>query len=132
MTIKELTNANKGTVKVAVLEYCPLLTAGPLVAVLVYDTEPVHFLSMCCDEIKWVEKNCSTWDKNSECMRDGRFLWMCINDSYNLHMGNVDVNNQLRGSYWPNAEWMWKMKWWHAYYYGQCLCRVQMIPRDER
>jgi hypothetical protein len=44
----------RGTVKAAVLEgddTCP-----NLVAVSVYDTKPVHFLSMSCDSIEWITK----------------------------------------------------------------------------
>ena len=114
---KDLINATKGTVKAAVLEDCPALAGCPLVAASVYDTKPVHFLSMCCDEIKWTEKTRSIWDKESECMRVGKFLRLCINDSYNLHMGDVDISDQLRGSYRPDAKWTRKMKWWHSYYY---------------
>ena len=43
----------RGTVKAAVLKndkYCP-----DLLAVSVYDTNPVHLLSMIAEEVKWVE-----------------------------------------------------------------------------
>ena len=60
VTTKDLINANKGTVKVAVLEDCTPLSACPLIAASVYDTKPVHFLSMCYEEIKWVHKTRST------------------------------------------------------------------------
>ena len=114
---KERINAVKGTVKAAVLEDCAPLASCPLVAASVYDTKPVHFLSMCCEEIKWIEKTRQTWDKSTSCMRLGRFLRLCINDSYNLNMGDVDVSDQLRGSYRPDAKWTRKHKWWHAIYY---------------
>ena len=42
----------RGTVKVAVLQgdkKCPNLAASSI-----YDTKPVHFLSMVCTEVKWV------------------------------------------------------------------------------
>jgi hypothetical protein len=46
----------RGTIKAAVLrgdkEGCPGLVAN-----LVYDTKPVHFLSMIREEIKWVKKH---------------------------------------------------------------------------
>ena len=107
---KDLIIATKGTVKAAVLEDCPPLVGCPLVAASVYDTKPVHFLPMCCNKIKWIEKTRSTYDKVSETMMPGRFLRLCINDSYNLHMGDVDVGDQLRGNYRPDAKWMRKMK----------------------
>ena len=65
VTGKERINAVKGTVKTAVLENCSPLESCPLVAASVYDTKPVHFLSMCCEAIKWIEKTRQTWDKAS-------------------------------------------------------------------
>ena len=44
----------RGTVKAAVLEGDP--ACPEMVAVSVYDNKPVHFISMACDSIKWVEK----------------------------------------------------------------------------
>ena len=81
-----------------------------MVAVSIYDTKPVHFLSMCCTEINWMEKTRKTWDKESSCMRLGRFLRLFINDSYNMNMNNVDVADQLRGGYRPDRR-MRKQKW---------------------
>ena len=41
-----------GTVKAALLEVDAAYTN--LVACIIYDTKPVHYLSMVCDTLKWV------------------------------------------------------------------------------
>ena len=124
-------NAVKGTVKAALLEGCPGLATSPLVAVSVYDTKPVHFLSMCCTGISWIEKTRDTWDDASQMMRKGTFLRLGVNDSYNVNMNNVDVADQLRGSYRPDR-WMRKMKWWWAMFFcghGTLLVNVYVSYR---
>ena len=49
-------------------------------------------------------------------MRLGRFLRLVINDSYNMNMNNVDVADQLRGSYRPER-CMRKQKWWWSMFF---------------
>lgn len=107
----------KGTVKAAVLEGCAPLNACPLVAASVYDAKGVHFLSTCVEKIDWVEKTRQTWDRESSTMRLGHFLWLTINDDYNSKMNNVDIADQLRGSYRPDR-WMRKQKWWWSMFFG--------------
>jgi len=92
----------KGTVKAAVLEGCAPLKACPLVAASVYDNKGVHFLSMCVTRIEWIEKECVTYNKVTGTMCIGKFLRLSINDSYNMNMNSVDLEDQLRGSYRPN------------------------------
>ncbi len=46
--------AVRGTVNAAVLVGDPKMP--DLVASSVYDTKPVHFLSTCCESIKWIVK----------------------------------------------------------------------------
>jgi hypothetical protein len=46
--------AVRGTTKAAVLEGDP--ECRDLVAFSVYDTKPVHFLSMACTDLSWKEK----------------------------------------------------------------------------
>jgi hypothetical protein len=124
-------NAVKGTVKVALLGGCPGLATSPLVAVPVYNTKPVHFLSMCCTGISWIEKTRDTWDDASRMMRKGTFLCLGVNDSYNDNMINVDIADQLRGSYCPDR-WMRKMKWWWAMFFwghGTLLVNVYVSYR---
>ena len=99
----------KGTVKAAVLEGVPDMDHKKFVAVSIYDTKPVHFLSTCCKEIKWMEKTHKTWDKDISCMRLGRFLCLVINDSYNMNMNNFDFADQMRVSYRRDI-WMRRTK----------------------
>ena len=74
--------AVKGSVNAAVLKDCGLIA-----------TKPVHFLSTCCEEIKWVEKTCLTWDKVIESNCPGTVMHLCVNDLYNMHMGYVEFSN---------------------------------------
>lgn len=99
----------RGLTKAAVLQgdaACP-----NLVAFSVYDTKPVHFLSMSCTELKWVEKEKVVFDKKEEKRVKMRFLRCSINDDYNNGMNGVDIADQLRGSYRIDR-WMRKRKWW--------------------
>ena len=48
------------TANVEVLDDIPKLPA--LVNVSVYDTKPDHFLLICCNTIKWVQKTCKVYD----------------------------------------------------------------------
>ena len=101
--------AVRGTVKAAVLvgdRLCP-----DLLAISVYDTKPVHFLSMVSDSIKWVEKDRSVYDPAQEKNRAFKFLRLNVNNDYNNDMGHVDVADQLRG-YYRMDHWQRQYKWW--------------------
>ena len=94
--------------KVAVLKgdsQCP-----DLVATSVYDTKPVHFLSMSAESIKWIKKR-DVYDKVKKGIVNAEFLRLNINDDYNYQMGHVDDADQLRNYYRMN-HWMRKTKWW--------------------
>jgi Transposase IS4 len=101
--------AVRGTVKAAVLvgdRDCPNLVASS-----VYDTKPVHFLSMVCESIKWVEKTRPVYDAKERRMVGVKFLRLNVNDDYNQDMGHVDVADQLRGNYRMD-HWQRQYKWW--------------------
>lgn len=107
--------AARGTVKAAVLKNDPLLP--DLVASSVYDTKPVHFLSTCCESIKWIVKERQTFNVDTGKTEDMRFLRLNQNDFYNFSMGSVDVSDQLRNSYrfdhWlRNRKWWWSLLFW--------------------
>jgi len=62
----------RGLTKAAVLEgdkLCP-----NLVAFSVYNTKPVHFLSMSCTSLKWVERVKLVFDRKTEKRVQMRFL----------------------------------------------------------
>ncbi len=107
--------AVRGTVKAAVLkgdQGCP-----GLVAASVYDTKPVHFLSMSCESIEWVKKERRVWDMERMEMCTMNFLRLNINDEYNTGMNDVDIADQKRNQYrfdiWlRNFKWWWSMWMW--------------------
>ena len=86
-----------GTVK------APVLTNDPdclnLVASSVYDSKPVHFLSVTCAELKWKTQENDVYNIETEHVESLKCLCMNNNISYNQEMGNVDVADQLRGNY---------------------------------
>ena len=84
-----------------------------LVAVSVYDTKPVHFLSMACDSIKWVVKNRTVYDKATQGTKKIEFLRLNVNNDYNYGMGHVDLADQLWLAYKVNV-WLWNYKWCHS------------------
>ena len=98
-----------GTVKVAILKgdsNCP-----DLVATSVYDTKPVHFLSMSCSSIRWIIKSRLVYCVDTQTTELIEFLRLNINDDYNEDMGHVDISDQLR-NYYRFDHWMRKTKWW--------------------
>ena len=56
------------------------------------------------------EKTRTIWVTVPETNRLGTFLHLCVNDSYTMNMGDVDVAYQLQGSYRPGVKWIKKMK----------------------
>jgi len=109
--IKNVKEAEKarGTTKAAVLEGDP--ECPNMVAFSVYDTKPVHFLTMAATNLKWVEKCKRIFDKVDQRNVNHKFLRCQVIDEYNNGMNGVDVADQLRGSYRIDR-WMKKRKWW--------------------
>jgi hypothetical protein len=102
----------RGTVKAAVLlgdAGCPGLVANS-----VYDTKPVHFLSMICEEIKWIKKHRLVYNCDTGKVESMYFLRLNTNDAYNVDMGHTDVSDQYRGVYRFDAGWLRNTKWWVA------------------
>ena len=64
-----------------------------------YDSKPVHFLSMACAELKWKTQEKDVYNIETGQVESLYFLRMNNNISYNQKMGNVDVADQLRGNY---------------------------------
>ena len=66
-----------------------------LFACSVYDTNPVHFISMCCVIIFWTVNIISMFDPIYGSMHQMQFLRLNINYDYKNNMNSVDIINQL-------------------------------------
>jgi hypothetical protein len=117
----------RGTVKAAVLEGdadCP-----NLVAVSVYDTKPVHFISMVSECIEWITKSRKMWNKAVQALVSVEFLRLNINDDYNREMNDVDISDHLRTIY-EFDHWLRNKKWWWAiflYAMGVLLTNAYLV-----
>ena len=99
---EEKKNANehkvvRGTTKAAKFEGNPDFLN--LIAFLVYDTKPVHFLSTACTGLNWTEKKKKVFDKEASANVTMSFLHSNINDDYNNSMNGVDIGDQFQGNY---------------------------------
>ena len=94
-----------------------VLTGHPdcpnVVTFSMYDTQLVHFLSTACMSLKWREKEKRVYDKDAMVSVMMKFLCAEVNDDYNNGMNNVDITDQLHGTYQFDF-WMQKRKWWWA------------------
>jgi len=132
----------RGTVKAAVLvgdKKCP-----EMIAMSIYDSKPVHFISMIAESIEWKEKIREVWNKVARQMQPIKFLRVNVNDDYNNKMNAVDVADQLRNQYRMD-HWLRNRKWWWSVFMwslGVLLtnayvmyCRVQEegnVPKKDR
>ena len=99
----------RGTVKAAIIMGDPMCTH--LLATSVYDTKPVHYLSMASPKIEWVAKTKLVYNVDTGKKEQLRFLRLNQINRYNNSMGEVDIADQLRGSYRFN-HWLRNRKWW--------------------
>ena len=83
--------------KVAILKGEP--KCPDLIATSVYDTKPVHYLSMSSEELKWVVCEKDVYNVDTGAKEPLQFLRMCYINDYNHQMGDVDVADQLRNNY---------------------------------
>mmetsp|Transcript_4611 Transcript_4611/g.13504 ORF Transcript_4611/g.13504 Transcript_4611/m.13504 type:complete len:205 (-) Transcript_4611:692-1306(-) len=84
-------------------------------AASVYDTKPVHLISTMHTVCHAVDVVRQYW--RPEAGKKVAVVTKRLNIAYdyNFSMGNVDINDQLRGSYRPDA-WRRNRKWWWAIY----------------
>ena len=132
----------RGTVKAAVLRGDP--GCPNLVASSIYDTKPVHYLSMVTEELKWIIKEKIVYNIDTGTTEILKFLRMNNIQNYNATMGNVDHADQLRGSYrvdhWlRNRKWWWSLVFWilgvfltNAYVLYIKICDEYGIPKERR
>jgi hypothetical protein len=132
----------RGTVKAAKLEGdpgCPCLVASS-----VYDSKPVHYMSMVSSELKWVMKEKPVYNVDTGETEKMQFLRMNNINEYNDTMGNVDLADQLRGSYrldhWVrNRKWWWSLFFWgigvlltNSYIVYNKVCDEEGLSRSDR
>ena len=86
-----------------------------LVATSVYETKPVHFLSMSCKSIKWMLNTREVYCVDTQKFESIMFLQLNVNNDYTAGMGHVDVSDQLR-NYYRMDHWLRTQKWWWAIY----------------
>ena len=89
--------AERGTFKAAVLEGdpgCQNLTASRL-----YDTNPVHYLSMVSESIQWAEKENMVYTVDTGNVEDLKLFILDQINKYNNVMVDVKVADKLRGVY---------------------------------
>ena len=99
----------RGTTKAAVLKGDP--DCPDLIATSVYDTKPVHYLSMACEQLKWVVCQKMVYNVDTGAKECLQFLRMSNINEYNHQMGDVDIADQLRNNY-RFDHWLRKRKWW--------------------
>ena len=109
VTKKEYLVQTRGNLKVA--EIVGEAKALGIISMSIYDTKPVYLMSVACEEIKWLNKDLKLVDKTQHTMVAAPFYRVNVIDDYNQFMGNVDIADQLRGSY-RFDHWMLKRKWW--------------------
>jgi hypothetical protein len=66
---------------------------------------------MACTGLKWIEKRKKVFERESSTNVSMAFLRPEVRDLYNNGMNNVDITDQLRGTY-RFVHWMRKHKWW--------------------
>ena len=66
-----------------------------LVASSIYDTKPVHYLSMVSVRIEWIEVKKKAFNVDTNQWEEIKFLRMNFINNYNFTMGHVDVSDQL-------------------------------------
>ena len=104
------------TVKAAVLKGDEVCKG--LVAISLYDTKPVYFLTNACEGITWTQKGKKVYDTKEKKTCKMPFYRLNVIDFYNHNMGNVDLADQLRNVYrydtsWHrNRKWWWSIWWW--------------------
>ena len=76
-----------------------------LLAALVYDTKPVHVLSMALECVKWNVKQKKVWCEEEKKKAFVKFLCLNMIDEYNHQINLLDIADQLRGVYRPD-HWM--------------------------
>ena len=87
-----------------------------IISISQYDTKLVYLMIVSCEEIKCLKKDQKIFDKMQQKMVAAPFYRVNVIDYYNHFTGNVDIADQLRGSY-RFDHWMCKRKWWWSMFF---------------
>ena len=132
----------RGTVRAAVLMNNP--NAPNMLSISVYDTKPVHFLTMHEYSVVWVKCKRLVYNKVTRQNVEVDFWRMAVINNYNGSMGWVDVVDQLRNYYrqdknmrnrkywWPIYQWASSIMATNAYIVYQRLCDARNIELVDR
>ncbi|KAK3259111.1 hypothetical protein CYMTET_31882 [Cymbomonas tetramitiformis] len=95
-----------GTVKIA------RSSDKKVVAVSIYDSKPVHFMTSFHTSVTEIQKQRKIYDVNQGKMVDLPFTRLNVINDYNFNMNGVDLCDQLRNQYRCDGPWMRQRKWW--------------------
>jgi hypothetical protein len=84
-----------------------------LLSASVYDTKPLHLLSMASNCVEWNVTQNKMWNEKATKKSFVKFLCLNMIDKYNHNMNSVDMADQFWGVYCPD-HWMQNRKWWWA------------------
>ena len=105
----------RGTIKVAVLEGDPGVKY--LLAISIYDSKPVYFLSSVLDKVYWQIKTRKVYNPSTRKMYVMKYHRTNFQDRYNMDMDGVDRADQLVnyyeiGAHIRNTKWWWSIFLW--------------------
>ena len=66
-----------------------------MLAVLVYDTKPVHLISTVSETVEWLPIKKNEWSATEQSMTKMHFLRLNIIDEYNHNMNSTDISDKL-------------------------------------
>ena len=113
----------RGTLKIAKLIDDPEMPN--LICTSLYDQKPFYMMSTALKDIQWIKILKKIW--STQYMRYAKvpFYRLNIVNEYNCKMGQVDIGDQLRGSY-RYDHWLRKRKWWWALW----MWLIQMLETN--
>lgn len=112
-----------GTLKAAALREDP--DCPNVVASSVCDTKPVHFLSVACGKVKWIEMEKPCCNPETDEVELLKFSKLNCIDACNNSMGHVDLSGQFRNFCWPDHQF----RWWTMFFWalGVILVNAHMM-----
>ena len=124
------------------MEDCP--DAPNMLAISVYDSKPVHFLTYHETCVMWLKQTKKVWNKRVKKMVEIEFWRLGVIQGYNKSMGWVDVADQLRNYYrmdknmrnrkywWAHYHWALGIMTTNAYIYYKRVCDHAGVPAPDR